>query len=635
MSNIRNLLILLIFVISANAEMLKDIVYVEDENSSEISLKDEFFNNDTKSYTISIGTLKLDTQDPIDFFRKYKMTNALAYKFGENKKFVRVISGVYKTGTEAQLAIEKLDPELQRNKPYSAKLFRHQNLYKEDNSIVEKKINKNNEKKQVIKESKNSIYITENEGSKNLKKEFLNKNSQNYSIALGTVSLKKNSIKKFFSTYNVGDKALAHVYGKNKDKVRIIYGVYKSKKEATEALKSFDKKLKENKPFSMKMSKFQNFYKKSFPNNANENAIVELKVNDKTTQEKSLHTKLSDEIKIIKKEDKVVVKKIKKDILPEKKKKIEKKVIKPKITPKKIVKKKIKKTINKVQTKRNLNKNRFVKYSKLEDVYYIESDGNFNILSEVFLNDASSFYTIDLGELKLKDSSPEEFFVKNGMKDDALAYKYGDNNEFARIVYGAYETKNAAENAAKNINLNSKLHDTKVSNIKNHQKLYKKFHKVDKKVKDTTKFSKNDIIETDFGKDVMISLDEIVFIENEDHNNLLKKEFFNRESSFYTITLSTFLKRDIIPEEFFKIHELTNDALAYPIGSENNYYRVIYGLYNSYDDAKSAISTLDEQLRNNMPYVSRIRTNQRKFESYNNRNLDNEFNKAKKIGNNI
>lgn len=641
MSNIRNLLILLILVISSNAVMLKDIVYVEDINSSKVSLKDEFFNENIKSYTITIGTLTLNNEDPIEFFKSHKMTNALAYKFGKNKEFARVISGVYKTGAEASAAIKELDPKLRRNKPYSSKLFRHQDLYKKDRGITTKKIKKinlNNNEKKELKESKNSIFITDSEGSINLKKEFLNKNTKKYSIALGTVPLEKNSIQNFFTTHKVGNNALAHIYGKNKDKVRIIYGLYKSKKEANLALKSFNEDLKINKPFSMKMNKFQHFYKKNFPDDSNEDAIVKLKINDKKFEEKSLDPKLSDEIKIIKKEKKT--KEIKKEVLPKKyktiekpKKKIKKKEI-SKEKPKKKLEKKAKKIIKK-QTPKDLNKNRFIKYSKLEDVYYIESNGSFNILSEVFLNDKSSFFTIDLGELKLNETSIEEFFIKNSMENDALAYKYGNKKEYARVVYGAYETKNAAKNAMKNLNLDDKLESPKISNIKNHQKLYKNFHKIDEKVEKINKFVKNEIIETDFGKERITSLDDIIFIENTEYENLLKKEFFNRDSSFYTITLSTFLKNEISPEYFFKLHELNNDTLAYPIGSVNNYYRIIYGVYESYDEAKDAIDTLDSSLRRNMPYVSRIKTNQKKFESYNNRNLEDEINKVKKIGNNI
>lgn len=617
MPNIKYLIILLFIIVNLNASMEKDIVYVENLDSDEISLKDEFFNNQTKLYTISVATLNINKYDPIEFFKTHKMTNALAYKFGENKEFARVISGIYKTGIEATADIKNLDLRLRNNKPYAAKLIRHQRLYKEDSGIKEKNSNNKSEQKKIkVNNNNNSIYNTKSDISKNLKQEFLNPKSKYYSLAIGSITLKNNSIENFFNTYDVGDKALAHVYGKNKDKARIIYGLYKTPEEAKRALENLDSSLKLNLPYALKMKNLQHFYKKYYPNSLNNmknNVIIELKVNENKMKEKTSIPILSDNIKIIKKDNRDKIKEPIKKILPSKVK--APKVIIPK---RKVIKTVEKKQIKKVSNK-DLNKDRFIKHSKLEDVYYIESDGNFNILSEVFLNDKSSFYTVDFGELNLNKNSVEQFFIKNGMKNDALAYKYGKNNEYARIIYGAYENKNDAKNSIENIDFVD-VKDLKVSNIKNHQKLYKEFHKINKKERVYIRNS----------NEVMFD-DKIVLIEDENNYNVLKEEFFNRDSRFFTITLVTFLKKDMLPETFFSMYNLGNNVLAYPIGTVNNYYRVLYGLYNSSEEAKEAIRELPYLLRKNLPYISRIKTNQKKFESYNNRNLESETNRIEKI----
>lgn len=633
MKYIKSLIFLIFTVISSNANMIEDLVYVENKSSEDQSIKEEFFIENTEFYTISIGTLTLQRHDPIDFFKTYNMQNALAYKFGKNKEFARVISGVYKTGTEAKNAIKNLDPRLQRNKPYSAKITRHQKLYKEDNKLlinsslpitpksktISKKIKSN------LVESDNSIYVSNNENSKNLKKEFLKNGSKYYSIALGSISLSKNSIKNFFKTYDVGDSALAHIYGKNKDKARIIYGVYKTKKEAKEAIKGFSQKLKKNNPYSQRMKNFQSFYKKSFPEGLDKN-IIELKINDKKNIEKKIKTKLSNEIKIVmNKEEKATKKEIeKKEFKPKvpklsKQKKINNKVEKKQET-KKIKKVKIKSAKEK---KENLNKSRFVKYSELEDVFFLESNGNFNILNEVFLNDGSSFYTVDLGELDLSKISIEEFFIENRMEDNSLAYKYGNNKEYGRAIYGAYETKEEALKAIDTITVDLKKESLKVSNIKNHQTLYKEFHKSIKKSS-----NKSRIVNSSFSNES--SNKDIVFTDSTLSNNLID-EFSNRDSNFYTITLITFLKEEMNVEKFLSIHNLRHDVLAYSIGSVNNYYRVIYGLYDSSKEAKEALKDLSFELRKNVPYISRIKTNQKKFESYNNRVLEEQIQNSKKI----
>ncbi len=620
MINFKYLFILFFIFINLNASMQKDIVYVENLDSKESSLKDEFFKHKTKLYTISIGTLTLERHDPIDFFKTYNMTNALAYKYGEKKEFARVISGVYETGKEASEGIKNLDPRLQKNKPYVAKLMRHQQLYKENSNLIKNTVTEKKKNVKYINEAKNSIYVTNKEESIKLKKEFLNPKSKYYSIAIGSISLDNNTIENFFNTYDIGNNALAHVYGKNKNKARIIYGLYETAEEAKMALESLNSNLQSNSPYALKMKRFQKFYEKYYPNSLNNKMIVELKIDKKENNEKSLEPKLSDEIKIIEKEEKAKIKEVQKKILPPKLEKKKKKKEKEKVKIKEIVKKE--KKIN----KKNSNEDKFIKNSKLEDVYYIESDGNFNILSEVFLNDKSSFYTIDLGELKLKEISIEEFFIKNSMNNNALAYKYGKNKDYARVVYGAYENKDDAKNAIENINFTD-AKDLRVTNIKKHQNLYKEFHKINKKIVN----KKKRVYKQNINYNETVYDDKITLIKDENNYNVLEEEFFNRDSRFYTITLITFLKKDMLPEEFFSMYNLGNNVLAYPIGTVNNYYRLIYGLYKSSEEAKNAIRELPYNLRKNLPYISRIKTNQKKFESYNNRNLESEIERIEKI----
>ena len=326
---IRTLIVLLFIVFNLNAQMQEDVVFVENKDSNEISLKEEFLNNDTKLYTITIGTLTLQKHDPIEFFKTNKLTNAVAYKFGDKKEFARVISGVFKTEIEAKEHIKSLSSTLQKNKPYSSKITRHQRLFSEYNGLIkkEKKLNLKNEskvKKTInLRETNGSIFIGDSLFTQQLKDQFLNKESKYYSIALGSISLKKNSIKNFFNAYDVEDKALAHLYGKKKDKVRIIYGLYKTREEAKEAISRFSERLKENSPYPMKMKKFQSFYSKSFPNEEMNNSIVELKVNDSKKKEQQVKAKLSDEIKVV---ENIKAQKIEKTVIKEKE--IKKEVLK-------------------------------------------------------------------------------------------------------------------------------------------------------------------------------------------------------------------------------------------------------------------------------------------------------------------
>lgn len=329
MNIIKILIFTLFLIVSLNAYMQDNIVFVEDKSSEQKSLKVEFLNLNSEYFTISVCTLDINKYDPIEYFKVFNMRNAVAYKFGDDKEFARVISGAYKTSKEAEEGIKNLDSRLLLNKPYVAKLSRHQELFAEYNGEIIKKekaiksepiIQPSQEIRPTkIVESNGSIFVSDSKEANELKKEFLNANSKYYSIAIGSISLEKNSVENFFNTYKVGDKALAHTYGKNNDKARIIYGLYKTREEAKEAIKNLNSQLKQNSPFSSNMKRFQKFYQQYNKEEILDENIVELKINEKQ-KEKSVKPVLSEEIKIVKPEEKIEVKK---EIKPE--------VIEPKI----------------------------------------------------------------------------------------------------------------------------------------------------------------------------------------------------------------------------------------------------------------------------------------------------------------
>lgn len=314
MQIVKILLISFLFSIILLASTKDNIIYVENLDSSELSLKDEFSNKNSNKYTIVLATIDTNNIDPIDFFKKNNIRNALSYNNSETSTYSKIFLGVYDSFEAAKIAINNLNENLKRNKPYAVKI-----------STLQKKYQKNSSKKvqvdKKIEETKESIFISNSDESKKLKKEFFDKDSDYYSIAVASIALKKDAVKNFFENNNIEDKALAHVYGKNKDKVRIIYGLYKTRAEAIEAIKEFNDNLKLNKPFSMKMEKFQSFYNKNVTKNK-DNSIVELKVNDTNKKEVASKPKLSDDIKIVKNEKIVkprIIKELKKEIKKAKK----------------------------------------------------------------------------------------------------------------------------------------------------------------------------------------------------------------------------------------------------------------------------------------------------------------------------
>jgi hypothetical protein len=253
-----------------------------------------------------------------------------------------------------------------------------------------------------------------------------------------------------------------------------------------------------------------------------------------------------------------------------------------------------------------------LKHSKNKDVYFVEPEGSLNIVNEVFLNEDSSFYTIDLGEIKVEDIPLDKVIIQYNITNNALAYKYGKEKEFAKIVYGAFETKTQAQEKVDELNNLGFKNNIKVSNIKEHQELYKQYHEdIIQEGKDEKVVEKKEINSVSQDNDFLYVKDE----------NKLKDAFLDKESNLYTITLITFHKSDINLGEFLEKNNLNSDIVAYSLGSQNNYYRVFYGAFETSKKTLEVIENLPYDLKKNKPYVSKVITNIRRFESYNNRDI--------------
>ncbi len=591
------LIIYLFFIVGfLNAQTPKDIVYVEDLSSKQIMLKDEFLKPNSDFYTLVLSKLE-KTDDPIEFFRRYKLTNAIAYKYGTNKEFYRVLSGVYPNYIEAKKAIKDLPDALFRFKPFHSKISRHQKIYNKNYNI--KKITVNNTKS-------TSIIVPDSEDSKELKEELLKKSSKYYSISLASFNFtNENNIQKFFKYNDISDKAVAHLYGKDKNGVRVVYGLYNSYDEAQEAIKQLSKKLKDNSPFVQKVTTMQHFYQK-YNDIEENNSVVKFDENKKNDEPEIVENKpdIKKDIKIIKKIEPPVTKRVLK--------------VEEEIKKEKIVKKepKIEKEKTPIEKKVKFIKDELLKHSKNKDIYFVEPEGGFNIVNEVFLNEDSSFYTIDLGEIKVEDIPLDKVIIQYNISNNALAYKYGKEKEFAKIVYGAFETKSQAQEKADELNNLGFKNNIKVTNIKEHQELYKQYHEdLIQEKKDEEKVVEK-VVEKE--SNVVSQENDFLYVNGE---NKLKDAFLDKESNLYTITLITFHKNDINLGEFLEKNNLNSDIVAYSLGSQNNYYRVFYGAFETSNKTLEVIENLPYDLKKNKPYVSKVITNMRRFESYNNRDI--------------
>ena len=420
MSLYKYLLVFILIVFTINAKEVQNIKYLEDSNKSNVLLKD-FLSLSTDKYTIVLGTLITSKKISLKYLKKFNIkSNVIVYKYGYNNNYSVVLYGSFDAYEGAKDSLNNLHDVLLLSKPYISKLKKQQDLYKKYNnqSRVFKKPNQSRIQK--------NIYFNENS---KLKNKFLNKSSKYYAIALATIPSNKNGFAKYIKRHQLGKEVIFHSFGKKKKYTRVIYGIYKTKKEANNAIAFLSNRLKKAKPFSLKLSKFQSFFKK---------------------QNINILSSKNDVLKIQNKKIKL---------------NIENKKIKPKI---KEQNKKIQ-TTSKVII--SLPKN--FKSSYIKDVYYTKNDDNFNILEEVFLKSDSSFYSIDLGGINLNNVNINDFLEKQNIYNDVLLYRYGKDNNFARIIIGAYENEEEAQASKALLNIKQ---NTKISNIKEHNNRYKKSH---------------------------------------------------------------------------------------------------------------------------------------------------------------
>jgi adhesin transport system outer membrane protein len=98
---------------------------------SDLNIKSEFFKNHKKGYTIVLLTGIKNKVDENYFINKYKIEdNVFIYKFKTNgNDYVRVLYGFYDSVKNAELAMKKLNQEIQTTKPYIDNIKKHQKLY--------------------------------------------------------------------------------------------------------------------------------------------------------------------------------------------------------------------------------------------------------------------------------------------------------------------------------------------------------------------------------------------------------------------------------------------------------------------------------------------------------------------------
>lgn len=100
------------------------------------------------------------------------------------------------------------------------------------------------------------------------------------------------------------------------------------------------------------------------------------------------------------------------------------------------------------------------------------------------------------------------------------------------------------------------------------------------------------------------------------NNNSFKDRFLNSPQDKYTINLATFVTMQE-SESFINSNGISNDSFAFLFGQDKQYHKVMYGIFNSYDEAKEALENLSIKLKATKPRIEKIYIKQNLYKKYN------------------
>jgi adhesin transport system outer membrane protein len=99
-------------------------------------------------------------------------------------------------------------------------------------------------------------------------------------------------------------------------------------------------------------------------------------------------------------------------------------------------------------------------------------------------------------------------------------------------------------------------------------------------------------------------------------NLSFKEKFLQAPQEKYTINLATFSTQES-SERFINENNITKDSFAFLFGEDEQFYKVMYGIFDTYEEAKEAKHNLSQELQKSGPRVEKITIKQNLYKKYN------------------
>jgi adhesin transport system outer membrane protein len=432
----------------------------------------------------------------------------------------------------------------------------------EDDTLNDKKedIYVDNDNKEEIEVGKKQEQTIIQKEEKTFKEKFLTASKNKYTINLAMSDSTKRA-KWLIQRYNLENDAFYFSFRYENPLQKVMMGIYDTKKEAQKAINSLPDRLKKYGPKIEKVYVKQQLYKK-------------------------YHTE--DYLRIKKQNEYIVEKKpilYKNDIYSNK------------------------------DIKTNINQIEVLKETKIEEKQeqtIIQKEEK--TFKEKFLTASKNKYTINLA---LSDSTKRAKWLiqRYNLENDAFYFSFRYENPLQKVMMGIYDTKKEAQKAINSLPNRLKRYGPKIEKVSVKQQLYKKYHTEDylriKKQEDFLVKKKH------YNTKEITKIEKIESKENIiSQNKSFKDKFLDAKKDKYTINLAI---SDSKKRAMWLINKynLQNKAFSFKIRDEKPLHRIIYGVFDTKDEAYTALNNLDEKLKSNLPIVEKIERKQKLYYKYN------------------
>ncbi len=125
-------------------------------------------------------------------------------------------------------------------------------------------------------------------------------------------------------------------------------------------------------------------------------------------------------------------------------------------------------------------------------------------------------------------------------------------------------------------------------------------------------------VEGKIDETVVESSNEDKSVKSEATNELIttfKEKFLNAPEGKYTVNLATFSSQKNA-ERYIHENGISENAFSFLFGEEEQYYKVMYGIFDSYAQGQEALAQLNKNLVKNSPWVERITIKQNLYNKY-------------------